>query len=328
MAEVIKEIDWNGHHYTFTNTFKSTGTKSHDILTMTDENGNSVIGETTWINRPWHRFDLEEAFTEIVEKAFGKKALKLITDINEKAHSVEDAIGTFFSKFKPEDIEFEEKVEADASEENRKASLAKYLEVDADDLESISKNEFEVNGETYLVLTDEEADNEYYEYIKNLWYDLGAKGIVDYLGDWIIDNIIDTEALADAARADIADYIYDMADEEVADECISEGICEPADVYDEESDVMQPDFREDVDFDDLREQLIDSRIAEVEDDPVEYFRNLGFDDSFFEDYIDEDEAIDAIRDAIDVNGEGRGSLSYYDGAEHDLNDGFFAYRID
>ena len=104
MADVIKEIEWNGRHYTFTNTFRNSGYKSHDILTMEDDQGNSWEGETTWINRPWHRFDLEEAFTEIVGKAFGPKALELVYTINEHSNSVESAIDEFFATFKPEDI--------------------------------------------------------------------------------------------------------------------------------------------------------------------------------------------------------------------------------
>ena len=128
---------------------------------MEDEKGNSWTGETTWINRPWHRFDLEEAFTEIVSKAFGPKAVELLHKINETAHSVESAIETFFEKFDAKDIEPEEETHQDTSYEARKKSLATYLEVSVEDIEEVGHNEFEVNGETYKVLTDEEADEEF-----------------------------------------------------------------------------------------------------------------------------------------------------------------------
>ena len=46
-------------------------------------------------------------------------------------------------------------------------------------------------------------------------------------------------------------------------------------------------------------------------------------------YIDDEAVIDALKDDADVNGSGRGQeLSYYDGEEHDLGNGLFAYRID
>jgi len=326
MAEVIKEIDWNGHHYTFTNTFHRTGTKSHDVLTMEDENGNTWTGETTWINRPWHRFDLEEAFSEIVSKAFGPKALELVYSINKDAFSVEGAIEKFFAEFKAEDIQANEVVEYDSSEEARKEALAKYLEVSADIVESTGNDEFEVDGETYRVLTDDEADTEFEEYCRSLWQDVGLDGM-GYLADSILEYATDSDELGDFVREDISDYVYSMSDEEVADECVNEGLVESEEVYDEESDSYSPELRDDVDFDDLREQLIDEKFNQI-DDYADYLRDSGLGDDFFANYIDEDKAVEAIMDAEDVNGTGRGSLAYYDGDELDLGNGLFAYRID
>lgn len=321
MAEIIKEVDWNGNHYTFTNTFYRTGTKSHDVLTMEDQMGSKWTGETTWINRPWHRFDLEEAFTEIVSKAFGPKALELVRKINEKAYSVTDAIEQFFAEFKPEDIQANTEVTYDSSEEARAKALADYLEVDVDIVESLGDNEFEVDGETYKVLTDDEADEEFENYCRNLWDEVGLDGM-GYLADSILEYACDTDELEDYVRDDISNYVYDMSDEEVAEECADAGIVEYEDVFDDDYVL-----KDDVDLDDLREQLIDEKMNDA-DDPVDYLRDLGYDDDFFKDFIDEDKAVQAIMDAEDVNGNGRGSISYYDGAEIDLDNGLYAYRID
>ena len=328
MAKVIKEIDWNGNHYTFTNTFKSTGTKSHDILTMEDQNGNSWVGETTWINRPWHRFDLEEAFDEIVSKAFGPKALAMVREIDQTGHSVEQVIETFFSKLKPEDVQANPETIADTSADARLLALAKYLEVEPEEVEEVGENEFSVNSDTYRVLTDEEADYEFDERVRSLWDELGLDEIGDNFRDYVLENCIDTDQLEDLVRDDISDYVYNMSDEDVADECIDEGIVESEDVYDEESDEWSPELRDDVDFDDLREQLIDEKFNQV-DDYVEYFRDLGYDADFFKDYIDEEAVIDALKDDIDVNGGGRGQeLSWVNGEEIELDNGFYAYQID
>ena len=328
MAKVIKEIDWNGNHYTFTNTFKSTGTKSHDILTMEDQNGNSWVGETTWINRPWHRFDLEEAFDEIVSKAFGPKALAMVREIDQTGHSVEQVIETFFSKLKPEDIQANPETITDTSADARLLALAKYLEVEPEEVEEVGENEFSVNGDTYRVLTDEEADYDFDERVRSLWDELGLDEIGDNFRDYVLENCIDTDQLEDLVRDDISDYVYNMSDEEVADECIDEGIVESEEVYDEESDEWSPELRDDVDFDDLREQLIDEKFNQV-DDYVEYFRDLGYDADFFKDYIDEEAVIDALKDDIDVNGGGRGQeLSWVNGEEIELDNGFYAYQVD
>ena len=329
MAKVIKEVDWNGHHYTFTNTYKNTGTKSHDILTMEDENGHSWTGETTWINRPWHRFDLEEAFTEIVGKAFGPKATELILEINKNAHSVKDAIDNFFEKFDAKDIIANATTESDSSAEARKAALAKYLEVSVEELEDISDNEFSLNGETYRVLTDDEAEEEFDQEVRSYWEDAGIEGVQDWMKDWIFENAIDDEALADVVRDELEQEIWNLSDEEVADRAIDAGLREEDDLYDEESDTW-PELKDDVDFDDLREELIDEEfdIAVENDGCAEYLRNMGFSEEFFLDYIDEEAVIDALKDAFEVNGEGRGILSWYDGAEIDLNNGLFAYRVE
>lgn len=320
---VIKEIDWNGNHYTFTNTYKNTGTKSHDMLEMEDQNGNSWTGETTWINRPWHRFDLEEAFTEIVSKAFGPKAVELLRGINEKAYSVEQAIEQFFAQFKPEDIEHVGRdYGVDDSEEGRKKALADYLEVDVEDIEEVGDHEFEHDGATYRVLTDSEADYEFDEAIRNLWDEVGLDGVGDWMHDWILENALDEGMLEDLVREDVASQIEWMSDEEIADECISEGIVEEDSIYDEEGELL------DVDFDDLREQLEDYRFDQI-DDYAEYVNDAGFDAETLSYYIDDEAVIDALKDDADVNGSGRGQeLSYFDGEELDLGNNLFAYRID
>lgn len=320
MSKVIKEIDWNGHHYTFTNEFHQTGTKSHDKLIMEDENGNTWTGETTWINRPWHRFDLEEAFDEIVSKAFGPKALELVRDIDEEAYSVEEAIEQFFAKFDAKDISRSEKSEVDSSEEGRKLALANYLDVDVESIEVVGDNEFKVEGDTYRVLTDSEADDAFEDYVRMLWEDVGLSGVTGWFKDWILENALDDDELEEYVREDIQNYYYDLSDSEVADEAIDAGIVEEDEVYED------GELRYDYDFDSLRDSLADNKLDEV-DSYGEFLRDSGLDDSFFEQFIDEEKVIEALKDDMDVNGDGRGVLADYDGEEHDLENGLYAYII-
>ena len=324
MTKVIKEVDWNGHHYTFTNTYKNTGAKSHDILTMEDEEGNSYTGEVTWSNRPWHRFDLEEAFTEIVSKAFGPEAKKLILEINETARDVEDAIDEFFSRFNPEDITANTVEKEDDSEDARKNALAKFLEINADEIESNGNNEFTCDSGTYLVLTDEEAEDEFDASVRSLWDDLG----IDEIGDAsfkerIIEYATDEDELKGIVEDEIRYSIEEgLEDEEVVARCVDEGIVEEESVYDEDGFV-----KDDVDIDDLREKLIEQELDSV-DSYYEYLEDVGYPMENLVDYIDEDKVVEVIKDEFDVNGGGRGGqLASYDGVEEE-QDGFYIYRID
>ena len=324
MGNIIKEVDWNNHHYTFTNTFHNTGTKSHDVLTMQDENGNSWTGETTWINRPWHRFDLEEAFYEVVSKAFGPKALALAREIGEEAYNVNEAIDTFFKQFSPEDISSNETKPQDNSEDARRKALADYLKVNVEEVESNDNNEFVVGEATYKVLTDDEANEAAEQDVRNLWDELGLEAVSSYMRDWILENALDEDELEDVVRDEINYDVYDyLEDEDVVEECIDYGIISREDAYNEDDEL-----RDDLDLDDLREQLIDKRLEDI-DSYGEYLIDRGWDENALSQYIDEEKVIEALMDDIDVNGSGRGQqLAYYDGDELELDNGLYAYRID
>lgn len=325
---VIKEIDWNGHHYTFINHFYNTGSKSHDVLTMKDENGNSWTGETTWINRPWHRFDLEEAFDEIVSKAFGPKALEMVEKIDKDSYSVEEVIEKFFAQLKPEDISNSNETKIDDSEEGRRNALAKYLKVNNDEIREEGNNEFAYDDATYKVLTDEEAEEEFDTKVRNLWDDLGLESIGDYLKDWVYENAIDEDALEDFVRNDVVDYYDNMSNDEIVDEAIDNDLIAPEEAYEEdEGEDGYPVLKSSLGIDNLKSQLVDLKMDDI-DNYVEYLRDMGYDDEFFKDYLDEEAVIEAIKDDIDVNGSRAQEIAYYDGDEIDLGDGLFAYRVD
>ena len=322
MGNIIKEIDWNNHHYTFTNTYKNTGTKSHDILTMKDENGNSWSGETTWINRPWHRFDLEEAFYEIVSKAFGPKALSLAQEIGKEASSVESALDKFFARFNPEDISSNETTSYDDSEDARRQALAKYLKVDVEDVEVEGDDVFIVYGATYEVLTNEEADETLEQNVRNLWEDLGLEGVGGWLHDWILENALDEDELEGVVQDEIYNDVYEwLSDDEMIEQCIDHEIISRDEAYDEEDNI-----RDELDLDTLRDELVNARLNEI-DSYGEYLIDRGWDENSLSQYIDDEKVIEAIIDDLDVNGSGRGQeIAYYNGEELDLGNNLYAYR--
>lgn len=320
MAKQITEMDWNGHHYEFENEFHSTGSMSHDVLIMKDESGNEWRGETTWINRPWHRFDLEEAWVEVVGKAFGKKAQETAREINKSCASVSEAIRSFFKELKPEDVSAHEESGSDHSTEARKAALAKYLGVKPEDIQDEGDDEFSCDDGTYRVLTDEEADEEFDSSVRSSWDGMGLESVSDYFKEWVLDNALNDDEYEDIVRGDYEEIVYGMDDSDVIEECREYGIVE------EEEDADEGEL----DVGDLRERLIDRKVKDaIESESFgDYLRNTGYDDSYIGRYIDDEKVIEALKDDIVANGSGRGQeIAYYDGYEIDLDDDLYAYRV-
>ena len=179
-----------------------------------------------------------------------------------------------------------------------------------DSIEIVDENTIEVNGQTYLVLDDEEADNYYYDYQKGLIDDLGLDGFNDYFKDWIIDNCIDEEHFFNIMNECNEFYLDDIENEESLthdnrlEEEIEENGCANRDEYLE---------------------LLNNNY----DSAVDWYRD-NFGDNMLTDYIKEHEYLidwdEVIEECKSVDG--RGTISDYDGCEIELEDWYFAYRID
>ena len=179
-----------------------------------------------------------------------------------------------------------------------------------DSIEIVDENTIEVNGQTYLVLDDEEADNYYYDYQKGLIEDLGLDGFNDYFKDWIIDNCIDEDHFFNIMNECNEFYLADIENEESLThdnrlvEEIDENGCKDRDEYLE---------------------LLNNNY----DSAVDWYRD-NFGDNMLTDYIKEHEYLidwdTVIEECKSVDG--RGTISDYDGCEIELEDWYFAYRID
>ena len=179
-----------------------------------------------------------------------------------------------------------------------------------DSIEIVDENTIEVNGQTYLVLDDEEADNYYYDYQKGLIDDLGLDGFNDYFKDWIIDNCIDEEHFFNMMNECNEFYLDDIENEgslthdNRLEEEMEENGCADRDEYLE---------------------LLNNNY----DSAVDWYRD-NFGDNMLSDYIKEHEYLidwdTVIEECKSVDG--RGAISDYDGCEIELEDWYFAYRID
>lgn len=325
---IIKDIEWNGHSYRFGLDTKSTGAANHEYITMTDDEGNEIVGDEVWVNRPWHRFTAENAWVQVVAKAFGNKAINLAIKINKDASSAEEAIERFFAEFDPKDIE--KPVEMETTADARKLALAGHLKVDPEDIQEEGDNEFTYDDSTYKVLTDSEADDAYDEAVRDTWDALGIDGVSQNVMDWIFDNALydDEEAHEEAVRDYISDNVYGLDDDEVVDKCVEEGILE-----DDEDNYIDGDvnYEKIGDMDTLRDQLIDQLVEDEVNSQtyIEYLRDVGYDDADIIEIcgIDDEAVIDYLKDAILIDGTRGNEIAAYDGEEIDLGNGWFAYLV-
>ena len=179
-----------------------------------------------------------------------------------------------------------------------------------DSIEIVDENTIEVNGQTYLVLDDEEADNYYYDYQKGLIEDLGLDGFNDYFKDWIIDNCIDEDHFFNIMNECNEFYLDDIENEgslthdNRLEEEMEENGCADRDEY---------------------LKLLNNNY----DSAVDWYRD-NFGDNMLTDYIKEHDYLidwdEVIEECKSVDG--RGTISDYDGCEIELEDWYFAYRID
>lgn len=215
------------------------------------------------------------------------------------------------------------------STEERIKALATYLEVEEDEItEGYDDTVFEVNGEEYLVLDDDEADEAVVDDIENIIDDMGLEAFTDSMQDWIVGNAIDnTEWFDEALEEDTNYYVDDMSDDEVVENAIDYDLIDEDDAYVEDEDGNQ-EINPDLDIEDLGEKLVEELVSREPDAYEWYVDNFG--ENSVRDLIKEGVLTldyQAIADEV-IRWDGRGnSLASYDGDEIELDNGLYAYRL-
>ena len=215
------------------------------------------------------------------------------------------------------------------STEERIKALATYLGVEEDEItEGYDDTVFEVNGEEYLVLDDDEADEAVVDDIENIIDDMGLEAFTDSMQDWIVGNAIDNaEWFDEALEEDMNFYVDDMSDDEVVENAIDYNIIDEDGAYVEDEDGNQ-EINPGLYIEDLGEKLVQALIDEQDDAYEWYVYNFG--ENSVRDLIKEGVLTldyQAIADEV-IRWDGRGnSLASYDSDEIELDDGLYAYRI-
>lgn len=247
---------------------------------------------------------------------FNIENIKLIDENSSSVNDINEDVG-------------ETKVEKD----NRIEKLANYLDINEDEITPSNHDDdvFVIDSEDqeWLVCDYDEAYARALDDVKEVYDDLGLEAFTPAFQEWILENAMNLDFLESATYEDISALVDDMDDEEVADECIDEGIVEAHEVYDEESDEYSPELRDDVDFYALRQKLIDKKFETI-DDYKQYWIDMLGEHEFFEwiknsDFAEVD--IYAVaEECISLDGIAH-FIATYDGEEVELGDDLYAYRL-
>ena len=190
--------------------------------------------------------------------------------------------------------------------------LAEFLGIEESEiLKGYRDNIFETSdGEEYLVVTDEEADDEFYDYEAELIDELGLDAFSDWAKDYIIENCVDTEWFENFYYEDYESYANDIETESASSD-------EYANRLEEEMAEAGVDTIED---------FVEYMVDRIRNDLVGQFEfDFGKDtlrDAVLRyNLLDVDAVIDYIKEH-----DGRCILASYDGRENEEGE-YFIYRL-
>ena len=196
--------------------------------------------------------------------------------------------------------------------EERIKVLAEFLGIEESEiLKGYRDNIFETSdGEEYLVVADEEADDEFYQYEENLIDELGLDAFSDWAKDYIIENCVDAEWFENFYYEDYESYANDIESESAS-----------SDEYENrlEEEMAEAECT-------TIEEFVEYMVDRIRDDLVGQFE-FDFGKDTLRDVIsrynllDMDAVIDYIKEQ-----DGREILASYDGVENEEGE-YFIYRI-
>ena len=190
--------------------------------------------------------------------------------------------------------------------------LAKFLGIETKEIEEDMNNHkyFRTEGgEEYMVLTDDEADEVFYDYESNLIEECGLDAFSDWARDYIIENCLDVDWFEDFYREDYESYANDIETESASSD-------EYANRLEEEmAEAECADVEEFIDY------LVDS----IKDDFVGNFK-FDFGEEMLTEVVMNNNLldIDAVIDYIKEE-DGRGIIASYDGIENEEGE-YYIYR--
>ena len=173
----------------------------------------------------------------------------------------------------------------------------------------VDDNTIEINKQLFLVFDNNEADDYYYDFQKEIIDDLGLDSFSDSFQDSIINNYIDTDYFFNIMNESNEFYLDDIENE-------------PSLTHDNRLEEEIEDHNCST-----REEYL-ALLNSNYDNAVDWYRD-NFGDEEFKEYIKENAHLIDWDGVIEEckNIDGRGIIANYDGCEIELENGYFAYRI-
>ena len=170
-------------------------------------------------------------------------------------------------------------------------------------IEILNDTDIDVDGEVWSVLDDSEADEAFVSYQKDSLEDFGLTQFSSLAKDYIMENCVDVDWFEDCMRQSYEAYVEELKQENRLEDEMNE-----VEVEDEE-------------------EFIEHLCGQWHDGIEWYMEQYGTEECEMaienNNLYDTDKVIEYVKEH-----DGRGCLALYDGQEIELQDGYFAYRID
>lgn len=170
-------------------------------------------------------------------------------------------------------------------------------------IEILNDTDIDVDGEVWSVLDDSEADEAFESYQKDSLEDFGLTQFSSLAKDYIMENCVDVDWFEDCMREYYENYVEELKQENRLEDEMNE-----VEVEDEE-------------------EFIEHLCGQWHDGIEWYMEQYGTEECEMaienNNLYDTDKVIEYVKEHY-----GRGCLALYDGQEIELQDGYFAYRID
>lgn len=170
-------------------------------------------------------------------------------------------------------------------------------------IEILNDTDIDVDGEVWSVLDDSEADEAFESYQKDSLEDFGLTQFSSLAKDYIMENCVDVDWFEDCMRQSYENYVEELKQENRLEDEMNE-----VEVEDEE-------------------EFIEHLCGQWHDGIEWYMEQYGTEECEMaienNNLYDTDKVIEYVKEHY-----GRGCLALYDGQEIELQDGYFAYRID
>ena len=170
-------------------------------------------------------------------------------------------------------------------------------------IEILNDTDIDVDGEVWSVLDDSEADEAFVSYQKDSLEDFGLTQFSSLAKDYIMENCVDVDWFEDCMREYYENYVEELKQENRLEDEMNE-----VEVEDEE-------------------EFIEHLCGQWHDGIEWYMEQYGTEECEIaiesNNLYDTDKVIEYVKEH-----DGRGCLALYDGQEIELQDGYFAYRID